>query len=1040
MEMKFEGEFKVAIPRNEAFELLSDPQKFAPLLPTFHSMVMKDEKTANVKVKVGLGKIHGVASTELTLEEAQEPVRAAYVGRGKVMGGAYNMIAGFDLEDAGNDTLIKWRGETQMFGKVLSLAGGSMRGYAESEINRLIGSLQLALSPEADAAAIIAARAAQQPQGLWQKLLALLGLWSPPPVPVLQSVQQQKVPVRLLAKPPERKMLKPDEAPAMLAPVGAGESIEMDRNGNKTWVGSHLRRKEDSRLVRGTGFFVDDYQSSDMLHLAVVRSPYAHAKILSIDVTEAEALPGVITTLTGAEIASVMEPYMQIGPEPGANIQDYPMAIDKTIYQGEPVVAIVAETPRIAADAAELVDVDYEVIESVTNVEAAAQDKSILHPSSGTNMTWQGVYEYGDLDAAFAEAAHVIKIDRLHFHRFSSTPLETNGCVATWDKRGEIDFFTTNTFPAIGMQMMAPALGVSINSIRCRTHDIGGSFGNKITSYPGMTIAALASRKTGGRQVKWIETRSENLQAGGHGGERTFLDTEVALDANGVITAIRARHLDDCGAFPRYEPLGCVIWSQVLPATFKVKNLRIDFKQYTTNKCPATPNRGYSRLQHLWFMERVLDICGHQLNIPKDEMRRRNYITEFPYTTPNGCIYDSGDYHQMLETAKQLVGWDDWQEKQRQAKAEGRWLGIGIGTTLDSGSNNFAQAQIVNPDAPFSGNSEVCNLKIDLDGSIVAALGTVPSGQGHETSTAQVVADVLGVGPDLVHVRSGTDTSRNTHTGHSGTYASQFAVTGLSAVHGAAVKLRKELLQVGAYALQATEDELEFGEGEMGAQLSVPGTDKVIPFMYLSNIINTNNAGLPDELDDISLNVRHVYRPKFEVPDLEKKYGNLTLTYAAQVHIAVVEVDKSTYKPRILDYVVVDDCGVQINPKIVEGQVHGATAHGLGAALMEQYLYDESGNLMTSSFSDYTPITAMNMPDLTCASQESPSPFSYNGAKGCGEGGGAPLHTISAAVQDALVDEGVIVGDSFNSATAIFELLHGNGTRSHVEHESRAQG
>jgi 2-furoyl-CoA dehydrogenase large subunit len=990
-----------------------------------------------VKVKVGIGRIHGIASTELTLEEAVAPVRAAYIGRGKVMGGAYNMIASFDLEDAGNDTLIKWSGETQIVGKVLSLAGGSMRGYAESEINRLIGSLQLALAPAADIAAILAAR--PKPQGLWQKFMAMLGLWSPPPVPVVEakSKEEEKETVRLLARPPERTVLKPDEAPGLLTKAPAADSIEMDRNGNKTWVGSHLRRKEDSRLVRGTGYFVDDYQSSDMFHLAVVRSPYAHAKILSIDVSEAEALPGVITTLTGAEIASVMDPYMQIGPEPGASIQDYPMAIDKAIYQGEPVVAVIAETAGIAADAAELVEVDYEVLESVMSTETAAEDKSILHPTAATNRVWEGVYEYGDLDAAFAEAAHVVKIDRLHFHRFSSTPLETNGCIATWDSRGEIDFFTTNTFPAIGMQMMAPALGVSIDSIRCRTHDIGGSFGNKITSYPGMTIAALASRKVGGRQVKWIETRNENLLAGGHGGERTFLNTEVALDANGVITAIRSEHQDDCGAFPRYEPLGCVIWSQVLPATLKVRNLRIDFKQYATNKCPAVPNRGYSRLQHLWFMERVLDICGHQLNIPTDEMRQRNYITEFPYTTPNGCVYDSGDYHKMLATAKELVGWDQWQEKQRRAQAEGRWLGIGIGSTLDSGTNNFGQAQIVNPDAPFSGNSEVCNLKVDLDGSIVAALGTVPSGQGHETATAQVVADVLGVGPDLVHVRAGTDTARNTYSGHSGTYASQFAVTGLSAVHGAAVKLKKELLQVGAFALQASEDELEFGVGDMGAQLSVPGTDKVIPFMYLSNIINTNNAGLPDSLDDVTLNVRHLFRPKFEVPDLEKKYGNLTLTYAAQVHIAVVEIDKSTYQPRILDYVVVDDCGVQINPKIVEGQVHGATAHGLGAALMEQYLYDDSGNLMTSSFSDYTPITAMNMPDLKCASQESPSPFSYNGAKGCGEGGGAPLHTISAAVQDALAGEGVIVGDTFNSATAIFELLHGGGTRSTVEHESR---
>ena len=545
-------------------------------------------------------------------------------------------------------------------------------------------------------------------------------------------------------------------------------------------------------------------------------------------------------------------------------------------------------------------------------------------------------------------------------------------------------------------------------------------------------------RKVGGAQVKWIETRNENLLAGGHGGERTFLDTEVALDADGVITAVRSRHLDDCGAFPRYEPLGCVIWSQVLAATLKVRNLRIDFKQYATNKCPCAPNRGYSRLQHLWFMERVLDICGHQLGIATDEMRQRNYISEFPYTTPNGCIYDSGDYHKMLDTAKGLIGWDDWKEKQRQAREEGRWLGIGIGTTLDSGTNNFGQAQIVNPDAPFSGNSEVCSLKIDLDGTIVAALGTVPSGQGHETATAQVVADELGVGPDVVHVRPGTDTARNSHTGHSGTYASQFAVSGLGAVHGAAVKLKKEILRLGAYALQASEEELAFGMGEMGVQLTVPGTEKVLPFLYLSNIINSNNAGLPDELDDVTLNVRHVYRPKFELPDLERKYGNLTLTYAAQLHIAVVEVDKYTCQPKILDYAVVDDCGTQINPKIVEGQVHGATAHGIGAAIMENYHYDEGGNLMTSSFSDYTPITALNMPDLNCASQESPSPFSFNGAKGCGEGGGAPLHTISAAIQDALVDEGVIVGDTFNSATAIFELLHGESVRSVAQHESRA--
>ncbi len=794
---------------------------------------------------------------------------------------------------------------------------------------------------------------------------------------------------------------------------------------SKSWTGQALPRKEDDRLVRGRGKFVDDYKMPGMLHLRIVRSPYAHARILSVDTSAAEKAPGVVCTLTGKEIAGLTSPFMEIGPDVGQKIVDYPMAVDKVRYQGEPVAAVVADTRYAAEDAAEMVQVDYEALDPVLTPEQAYADKSIIHEAAGTNVTWKGNFHYGDVDKAFKDAAYIVHIDRMHFDRFSSTPLENNAVIGQWDaKDNAVDFISNNSFPVIGLQMLAPHLGVHIDKIRTRSYDIGGSFGIKITNYTYMAICALASRKAGGYPVKWIETRTEHMQASAHGNERTFLDTRIALDKNGVITAIDSRHIDDCGAYPRYEPLGCIIWAQVLPATLRLRNMRIEFSQIITNKCPVGPNRGYSRMQHLWFMERCLDICAHELGIAPDEMRLRNYIRpdEMPYTTPNGCIYDSGNYPEMLRMAKQLIGWDEWKKKQSEARQQGRWIGIGIGSTLDSGTNNFGQARIVNPYAPFSGNSKAANVKLDIYGEVVVSLGSVPQGQGHETTASQIVADVLKIPPDMISVKPGFDTDFNVHTGHTGTYASQFAVTGLSAIHGAAVKLRNEMKQLAAFALQVSEDDLEFGVGKEGPELRAKGTDKYITYGGLANIINVNNAGLPDDMD-VTLNCRYVYRPPFKIPDLEKKYGNLTLTYSAQVHIAVVEVERDTYIPRILAYTAVEDCGTAVNPMIVEGQVMGCTAHGIGAAIMETCAYDPAGNMLTSTFSDYTPITAVNMPKIIYGHMESPSPFTFNGAKGMGEGGACPVHTMCAALQDALHSTGVIMSDSHNTPDSLFRAI-----------------
>jgi CO/xanthine dehydrogenase Mo-binding subunit len=792
----------------------------------------------------------------------------------------------------------------------------------------------------------------------------------------------------------------------------------------KNWVGKSLPRKEENRLLRGRGKFADDIKRREMLYLCFVRSPYAHARILNIDTSVADVLPGVASTLTGPEIASQTQSFIEIGPDPGARIKDYPLALAKVRYQGEPVAAVVAASPAIAEDAAELVEVEYEALEPVLEAEQALRDKSILHAEAGTNRIWHGIFEYGDVARAFQDAAYVVKIDRLHFHRFSSTPLENNVIIAEWDPKDERIYYScNNSFPSFAIQFLAAHLNIHIDRIRVETADIGGSFGIKITSYPQMAVCALASRKAGGRPVKWVETRTEHITSSAHGNERTFRDTEVALDKNGVITAMVSRHIDDCGAYPRYEPLGCVIWSQVFPGVYGFKNARIEFTQAVTNKCPVGPNRGYSRMQHLWFLERVIDICAHELGIRCDEMRLRNYIRpeEFPYTTPNGCVYDSGDYPKMLQVAKQLIGWDECKKRQAAGRNEGRLIGIGIGTTLDSGTNNFGQSQIVNPGLPYSGNSQGANCKLDMYGEVVVAVGSCPQGQGHETTAAQVVADVLHIHPDLITVRTGFDTERNVHTGFSGTYASQFAVSGLSAVHGAAQKLKTEMKRLAAFALQEPEAELEFGMGTQGPE--VRAHDKAISYWGLANLVNANSAALPPELYDITLNCRYVWRAPFQVPDRQKKYGNLTLTYSAQLHIAVVEVDREIFVPRILDYVAVDDCGTVINPPIVEGQVYGATAHGIGAALMESCVYDAVGNMLTSTFSDYTPITALNMPLVKYGHIETPSPHSYSGAKGMGEGGAAPIHAISAALQDALFAEGIIIADSFNNADSLFRTM-----------------
>jgi CO/xanthine dehydrogenase Mo-binding subunit len=799
--------------------------------------------------------------------------------------------------------------------------------------------------------------------------------------------------------------------------VTVPEKVEAPQKG---WAGQNVPRKEDKRLTQGEGVFVDDVKRHGMGYIHFVRAPYAHAHITSIDVSAAEKLKGVYGTLTGEEVAALTDPFFQLSTPPGAHVKDYALAVGKVRYLGEPVVAVVAETRELARDASELVEVEYEPLPAIVDARKALDDgQPVLHEDSGSNLMWEGVYEWGDVEGAFAEADSVVKISELHFHRFNSTPLECDGALVEFNRGvGQWTIYTNNQFPGFAQIMMGPAMRCGLDKLRFVTQDIGGGFGNKITSHPQLVACCLLARKLN-RPVQWTEWRTDFHLSMSHGNERWFHDTEVAVKSDGTLLGFRTKALDDAGAYLRYEPLGGVIWAQVTPGMYKWRNIRLDFTQVATNKAPVSPNRGYSRMQHLWFTERVIDIVAKELGLDPVEVRKRNYVRheDMPYETPNGCVYDSGDYAKMLDVALDLIGWNDREARKAEARERGSVLGFGIGSTLDSGTNNFGQSRMINPELQFSGNNEVATVKLDIFGEIVVTLGTTPQGQGHETTAAQVVADILGCSVDDVHVRAGHDSYWNSHAGFSGTYASQFAVTGLSAVKGATEMLAEQIKRLGSVILGGVPvEQLELADGTVRIKES---PEAALPFMACGAIINANNAGLPEDLD-VTLNCRYVYRPPFEVPDVERKFGNLTLTYAAQIHAAVVEIDPETGYYEIVDYAAVDDCGVRIHPQIVEGQVMGATAQALGAVVHESFEYDDEGNLLTPNFYDYHVPHALDMPPLETGYIESPSPFTPLGTKGMGEGGGAGIHAVCAALQDAT---GAVVYDSWNPYKRVWELL-----------------
>jgi 2-furoyl-CoA dehydrogenase large subunit len=736
--------------------------------------------------------------------------------------------------------------------------------------------------------------------------------------------------------------------------------------GGKAWVGRALPRLEDEALLKGQGRFIDDLDPVPRArHAAVLRSQLAHARIARIDASAALELPGVVGVLTGAEVAEMSRPF-PVGVE-GARPY-YAAAGDVARYVGEPLAVVVARDRYVAEDALELIEVDYEPLEAV------------LAPERGEVVSDRS-FSYGNPEEAFARADLVVS-ERFTFPRWTCCPIECYGVVADWNESaGVLTAWANFQGPFTLHSVAAGALGLPGSRLRLITpRDSGGSFGIKATVYVYVVLMGLAARRFG-VPVRWIEDRLEHLAGSAASTARTT-GVEAAFADDGELLALRYDVLEDVGAYIRApEPATLYRMHGSLGGAYRVENISARNRVVLTNRCPTGLNRGFGGPQLYFALERTMAIAARRLGLDPAELARRNLIEadEFPYRTPSGGLYDSGDYEACLDDALELSRY----RERRAEQQNGRLLGVGIACVVEPSISNMGYitlAQTAEERAqglPKSGNAEGATVIVSPLGGITVRIGTTPQGQGHATVCAQVVADALGVRPEEVDVLAEMDTSTSAWTVASGNYSSRFSGVGAGAVYLAAQKL--------AAKIAAIRDHL--GDDELSLR-------------RVAGIAHWHTDALPPGMEAGLHETAFFAAPNLAAPDEQDRVAS-SAAHGFIVDVAVVEIDPETAEVTVLDYTTVHDAGRLLNPLLADGQVRGGFAHGAGAALFERVVYDDDGNLLTSTFMDYLCPTAPDLPPLTIGHRETPSPFTPLGAKGLGEGN---TMSVPAAVANAVAD------------------------------------
>jgi 2-furoyl-CoA dehydrogenase large subunit len=772
-----------------------------------------------------------------------------------------------------------------------------------------------------------------------------------------------------------------------------------------------MRRTEDRRLLTGAGHFIDDLEPiGGIVEAAILRSPHPHARIISVDTSKAEQAPGVLGALTGQEVRRLARPFPLAVDAP---VSYYPIAVDKARFVGEPIAVVVAENRYLAEDALDLIEVEYDPLPLVLDPEQAMRaDAPVLHDDAGSNIGNHRSFEFGDPDGAFL-SAHAVIEERLEFPRYSSLPVETYGVVAHHDRAYDsVTIWSNFHGPFVLHSVVAGALGLAQNKVRfVIPPDIGGSFGIKSGIYPYMVLMALASRVVG-RPVRWAEDRREHLLASCSGTDRVSY-VRAAFDGSGELLGLDYRFIDNVGAYIRSpEPATMYRCFGNFTGAYAVRNVRVETYSVMTNKAMTGLNRGFGGPQLYFGLERVMDLAAERLQIDPVEIRRRNLVQvdQFPYRTPLGGVYDSGNYQAVLGRAVELSGYRELRAKQAEARAAGRLFGIGTATIVDPSGTNMGYITLAQTpeeragSLPKSGCAEATTLSMDPSGSLTLRLTTTPEGQGHETVAAQIVADELGVPPERVQVLAEMDTLTQPWTITTGSYSSRFGPLGASAVASAAVKLRTKLASLAAHVLEADRNDLDFRDGAF----SVRGApERSVSVRQAAGIAHWNAASLPPDIEAGLQETAFYSLPVAAAPD-ERDQVDSSACYGFVVDIVAVEIDPETFEVRIVKYATAHDAGRILNPLLAEGQIYGAALHGIGGALYEETRYGADGQLVTASLMDYLCPTAIESPQLAIDHIETPSPLTLLGAKGVGEGSSmsAPP-ALANAVADALRPLGV---------------------------------
>lgn len=771
------------------------------------------------------------------------------------------------------------------------------------------------------------------------------------------------------------------------------------------WVGKSLKRREDPELLTGRGRYVGDIVRPGMLHAAFVRSPFAHARLGSIDVSRAIAIPGVHAVLTAADFPENLRPQPCTHMFAGQHDTPYhALARDRVRYAGESVAIVVADSPHIAEDGVEEVEVDWQPLGAVSSVEAALADGApLLYEDWGNNVAAVFDQEKGDVDAAFADA-DVVVTERVRIQRQFACSLETRGVVAEWDEfSDELTLWSSTQILHILRDLLSHVLGLPEHRIRIIVPRIGGAFGAKFHFYPEETAVALAARATG-RPVRWIEDRLESFVATVHAREQV-IEATMAATSDGKITAVKADILGDMGAALHTVGYGPVWLTAVMMTNlYAIENIRARARAIMTNKTPLGSYRGWGQPQANFAVERTIEKLARELRIDGIELRRRNFIPPdgFPYKSLHH-VFDSGRYADALDKALHQFDLEGWRRRQLELREQGRYVGLGLSCYIENTA--LGPSRILNAGGVEQGGYDIARVRIEPGGEVTVYTGLCEMGQGFTNGLTQVCADYLGAHPDQITVVTG-DTSSCPYTGY-GTGASRSASVGGAALMKASTKLAEKVRRIAGHMLEAAPEDLVVEDGEAWVT-GFPA--RRVSFAEIGRAAYLRADQLAED-EDPGLEEIGVFDP----PQMAWPYG---------VNCVAVEVDPKTGEVWFLDYVYVHDSGTVLNPMIVEGQIHGGVAQGIGAALFEELRYDEDGQPLFGSFMDYVLPTAMEIPRIRIDEQVTPSPIIPGGTKGVGEAGaiGSPAAVV-AAIEDALSPFGVRIRETPVTPERIVQLL-----------------